>query len=217
MTVSFLCRSNWAYIFKMTLNNTEARTQPTDGNNSWDVFATRLIRCKGTWCGRGTSVTWNYFSKEVTLLLNILWHDLSLPSIFLTPLPDTAFLSYTWLIETSTFLRTFAGAMPSARHTLPQMSSFSLLSLPWGLLKHHLDCSPARTPNKKIVAALHSLLYLLLFSSSHLSLSDLLYHYFICLYAFSVAGLYRFFFLSIQYPCLNSAWKMSDSQYIFLN
>lgn len=94
---------------------------------------------------------------------------------------------------------------------LPAVSSLR------SLLKHHLDCSPARTPNKKIVAALHSLLYLLLFSSSHLSLSDLLYHYFICLYAFSVAGLYRFFFLSIQYPCLNSAWKMSDSQYIFLN
>ena len=57
MTVSFLCRSNWAYIFKMTLNNTDTRTQPTDGNNSWDVFATRLIRCKGTWCGGGTPVT----------------------------------------------------------------------------------------------------------------------------------------------------------------
>ena len=133
MTVSFLCRSNWAYIFKMTLNNTDTRTQPTDGNNSWDVFATRLIRCKGTWCGGGTPVTWNYFIREVTLLLNILWHHLSSPSIFLIPLPDTAFLSYTWLIETGTFLRTFTGAMPSARHTLPQMSSFPLLSLPQGL------------------------------------------------------------------------------------
>ena len=210
MTVSFLCRSNWVYIFKMTLNNTEARTQPMDDKrwggrgeihfNSWDVFATRLLKCKGTWCGGGTPVTWNYFSREVTLLCNILWHYLSSPSSFLIPLPDTAFLSYTWLVEMATFLRTFAGSIPSARHTLPQMSSFPLLSLPWGLFWNIIltEVLPEHPIKNSCCSPLFPL-YLFLFSSSQLSPSDLLYHYFICLYFFSITGLYRCFSLSTQY------------------
>ena len=118
---------------------------------------------------------WRFsYSREATLFLRIL-DTISNHSPSCLFLHSTGFLAFEHV--TSFFLSYFAVAVLSARHTLLLVSRYYLLSLPWCIFVEPLVCKPCLNTWYKIMFILHSPFYVFLFSSQHLSPSNIFYIY----------------------------------------